>query len=354
MRALITGISGQDGSYLAEQLLDEGAEVHGLIRRSSSVNLSRLDPIRFVGAQGGAGEHAYDHQRLHLHYADLTEPERLWRLLDEIGPDEVYHLGAQSHVRVSFDEPGYTAAVTGLGTQHLLDAILQRAPQARVYVACSSEMFGASPPPQDETTPFRPRSPYACAKVYSYHLARHYRDRGLHVGTGILFNHESERRGETFATRKITRALGRIREGLQDRLQLGNLDARRDWGHAEDYVRAMRLIARHDEPGDFVIATGESYSVQDFLDEALLWHRDHPAAGRSLPADCVTADTPRLLRPTEVDSLCGDARKARRVLGWEPTVTFGELVARMCAHDWRLAQDEAAVLGVHHGLGGRS
>lgn len=353
MRALITGVSGQDGSYLVEQLLAEGAEVHGLVRRSSTVSgLTRLDGVRLVGAEGG--EHAYDHPRLHLHYGDLTEPERLWGLLDEIGPDEVYHLGAQSHVRVSFDEPGYTAAVTGLGTQHILEAVLQRAPRARVYVACSSEMFGASPPPQDETTPFRPCSPYGCAKVYSYHLARHYRDRGLFVGTGILHNHESERRGETFVTRKITRALGRIREGLQARLQLGNLDARRDWGHAADYVRAMVLIVRHGAPDDFVIASGVDRSVADFLAAAQAWHAAMPAPGYAPPDGCVVAGVGRLLRPTEVDVLRGDASKARRVLGWEPTVSFGGLVARMCAHDWQLAREEAAALAVRRrGLGGQ-
>lgn len=319
--ALLSGVTGQDGSYLAELLLAKGYEVHGLIRRASSFNTGRID-------------HIFD--QLHLHHGDLTEPERLSWLLRDIQPDEVYHLGAQSHVRVSFDEPGYTAAATGLGTQHLLDAVFRHVPAARVYVACSSEMFGSSHPPQDEETPFRPRSPYACAKVYSYHLARHYRDRGLFVAVGILFNHESERRGETFVTRKITRALARMRLGLQERLQLGNLSARRDWGHAEDYVRAMWIMLQAPEPDEFVVATGESHSVTEFLEAACAWHEI------TLPDERIVADVSRLLRPTEVDALEGDASKARWVLGWFPRVSFSELVARMCEADMALAVGERA------------
>jgi len=319
--ALLSGITGQAGSYLAELLLARGYEVHGLIRRASSFNTDRIDHI---------------FGQLQLHHADLTEPERLAWLLRGIEPDEVYHLGAQSHVRVSFDTPGYTAAVTGLGTQHLLEAVFRHRPEARVYVACSSEMFGASPPPQDEATPLRPRSPYACAKVYSFHLARHYRDRGLFVSAGILFNHESERRGETFVTRKITRALARIRLGLQNRLQLGNLQARRDWGHAEDYVRAMWLMLQEQIPDDYVIATGESHSVEDFLGAACAWHEIE------FPDERVEVGVQRLLRPTEVDALEGDASKARTRLGWEPRITFSELVDRMCEADYRLALGERA------------
>jgi GDPmannose 4,6-dehydratase len=306
--ALITGITGQDGSYLADLLLEKGHDVHGLIRRSSTFNTGRID-------------HIYGHERLRLHYGDMTEPARLSAVLGEVRPDEIYHLAAQSHVRVSFDEPDYTGAVVGLGTQHLLEAVRRTCPRARVYYAGSSEMFGASPPPQSEETPFRPRSPYGCAKAYGYHLARHYRDRGLFVGCGILFNHTGPRRGETFVTRKVTRAAARISVGLQSRLALGNLDARRDWGFAGDYVRAMWLMLQADEPDDFVVATGESHSVRDLLDAAfghvgLRW-QDH-----------VDLD-PRLMRPTEVDALCGDASKAHRLLGWRPTVTFTGLVDMM-------------------------
>jgi GDPmannose 4,6-dehydratase len=325
--ALVTGITGQDGSYLAEQLLDRGYEVHGIIRRSSSFNTGRLDPIY-------RDRHEED-VKLHLHYADLTEPSRLVRLLYEIQPDEVYHLGAQSHVRVSFDEPEYTSEVTGLGTVRMLEAIRDAQVSPRFYQASSSEMYGSAPPPQNEETPFHPRSPYAVAKVAAYWITVNYRESyGMHASNGILFNHESPRRGETFVTRKITRALARIQAGLQDKLYLGNLDALRDWGYAPDYTDAMWRMVQHDEPGDYVVATGEMHSVRDFLN----------AAGNHLGLDWeahVEID-PRYYRPAEVDALCGDPTKAREVLGWEPTVTFDELVKIMVDADVRELDDELA------------
>ena len=325
--ALVTGITGQDGSYLAEQLLDRGYEVHGIIRRSSSFNTGRLDPIY-------RDRHEED-VKLHLHYADLTEPSRLVRLLYDIEPDEVYHLGAQSHVRVSFDEPEYTSEVTGLGTVRMLEAIRDAQVSPRFYQASSSEMYGSAPPPQNEETPFHPRSPYAVAKVAAYWITVNYRESyGMHASNGILFNHESPRRGETFVTRKITRALARIQAGLQDKLYLGNLDALRDWGYAPDYTDAMWRMVQHDEPGDYVVATGEMHSVRDFLN----------AAGSHLDLDWeahVEID-PRYYRPAEVDALCGDPTKAREVLGWEPTVTFDELVKIMVDADVKDLEDELA------------
>jgi len=325
--ALVTGITGQDGSYLAEQLLDRGYEVHGMIRRSSSFNTGRLDPIY-------RDRHEED-VKLHLHYADLTEPSRLVRLLYDIEPDEVYHLGAQSHVRVSFDEPEYTSEVTGLGTVRMLEAIRDAQVSPRFYQASSSEMYGSAPPPQNEETPFHPRSPYAVAKVAAYWITVNYRESyGMHASNGILFNHESPRRGETFVTRKITRALARIQAGLQDKLYLGNLDALRDWGYAPDYTDAMWRMVQHDEPGDYVVATGEMHSVRDFLN----------AAGSHLDLDWeahVEID-PRYYRPAEVDALCGDPTKAREVLGWEPTVTFDELVKIMVDADVKDLEDELA------------
>ncbi|MBU6337293.1 MAG: GDP-mannose 4,6-dehydratase [Acidobacteria bacterium] len=325
--ALVTGITGQDGSYLAEQLLDRGYEVHGMIRRSSSFNTGRLDPIY-------RDRHEED-VKLHLHYADLTEPSRLVRLLYDIEPDEVYHLGAQSHVRVSFDEPEYTSEVTGLGTVRMLEAIRDAQVSPRFYQASSSEMYGSAPPPQNEETPFHPRSPYAVAKVAAYWITVNYRESyGMHASNGILFNHESPRRGETFVTRKITRALARIQAGLQDKLYLGNLDALRDWGYAPDYTDAMWRMVQHDEPGDYVIATGEMHSVRDFLN----------AAGSHLGLDWeahVEID-PRYYRPAEVDALCGDPTRAREVLGWEPTVTFDELVKIMVDADVKELEDDLA------------
>ena len=316
--ALITGITGQDGSYLAEQLLDKGYVVHGLIRRSSTFNTDRI-------------EHLYKdphdpEARLFLHYGDLTDGSRLTTLLEKVAPAEIYHLGAQSHVRVSFDEPEFTGEVTGLGTTRLLEAIRASEVPARFYQASSSEMFGATPPPQDESTPFYPRSPYAAAKVYAYWMVRNYREAyGIFACNGILFNHESPRRGETFVTRKITMAVARIAAGLQDELYLGNLDARRDWGYAPEYTDAMWRMLQADEPSDYVVATGTSYSVGDFVRMAfehagLDWERH------------VKFD-PRYLRPTEVDDLIGDASRAKEILGWEAKVHTPELVKIMVDAD---------------------
>jgi GDPmannose 4,6-dehydratase len=326
-KALVTGISGQDGSYLAEQLVQKGYEVHGLVRRSSSFNTERLDDLYRDPHESGV--------RLFLHYADLAEPTRLVKLVYELQPHEVYHLGAQSHVRVSFDTPEYTSEVTGLGTVRLLEAIRESGVQTRFYQASSSEMFGSAPPPQSETTPFHPRSPYAVAKVAAYWITVNYRESyGMFATNGILFNHESPRRGETFVTRKITRALARIEAGLQDKLYLGNLDAKRDWGYAPDYTDAMWRMLQTDEPDDYVVATGETHSVREFLEEAaeymgLDW------------SECVEID-PRYFRPAEVDVLLGDATKAKEKLGWEPTVTFSELVRIMVDADRKALADELA------------
>ena len=330
-KALITGITGQDGSYLAEQLLARGYEVHGLIRRSSSFNTGRLAEIY-------RDRHESD-VKLFLHYADLAESSRLVRLIYEIQPDEVYHLGAQSHVRVSFDIPEYTMDVTGMGTIRVLEAIRDAQITPRFYQASSSEMFGSAPPPQGENTAFHPRSPYAVAKVMGFWAAVNYRESyGMHASNGILFNHESPRRGETFVTRKITRALVRIQAGLQEKLYLGNLDAKRDWGYAPDFTEAMWMIVQHDEPGDYVIATGEMHSVRDFLN----------AAGEHLGIDWekVVEIDPTYYRAAEVDALCGDATKAREQLGWEPTVTFNELVKIMIDADVKQLADERAGLNI--------
>ena len=330
-KALITGITGQDGSYLAEQLLARGYEVHGLIRRSSSFNTGRLAEIY-------RDRHESD-VKLFLHYADLAESSRLVRLIYEIQPDEVYHLGAQSHVRVSFDIPEYTMDVTGMGTIRMLEAIRDAQITPRFYQASSSEMFGSAPPPQGENTPFHPRSPYAVAKVMGFWAAVNYRESyGMHASNGILFNHESPRRGETFVTRKITRALVRIQAVLQEKLYLGNLDAKRDWGYAPDFTEAMWMIVQHDEPGDYVIATGEMHSVRDFLN----------AAGEHLGMDWekVVEIDPTYYRAAEVDALCGDATKAREQLGWEPTVTFNELVKIMVDADVKQLADERAGLNI--------
>ena len=321
-KAFITGITGQDGSYLAELLLDKGYEVHGLIRRASTFNTARVEHLYTDPHVEGA--------RFFLHYGDLTDGSRLVTLLDRIRPDEVYHLGAQSHVRVSFDEPVFTGDTTGLGTSRLLEAIRMIGLPCRFYQASSSEMFGATPPPQHEGTAFWPRSPYGAAKVYGYWMARNYREAyGLFAANGILFNHESPRRGETFVTRKITRAAARISLGLDTELHLGNLDSVRDWGYAKEYVEAMWLMLQADEPGDFVVATGTAYSVRDFLGFAfghvgLDW-QDH-----------VRFDE-RYLRPTEVDALIGDASKAAEVLHWKPSVLAPELAALMVDADRELA-----------------
>jgi len=326
-KALITGITGQDGSYLAEQLLERGYEVHGLVRRSSSFNTERIDHLYQDPHQEGT--------RLFLHYAELTDGSRLSRLMYELQPDEVYHLGAQSHVRVSFDIPEYTADVTAMGTVRLLEAIRETGVETRFYQASSSEMFGSAPPPQSESTPFRPCSPYATAKLMAYWTVVNYREAyGMFAANGILFNHESPRRGETFVTRKITRALARIQAGLQEKLYLGNLDAKRDWGYTPDFTDAMWRIVQRDEPADYVIATGEMRSVREFLDHAA----EHLGMNW---ADFVEFD-PRYLRPVEVDELRGDASRAREELGWEPTVAFEELVKLMVDADVRLLDDQLA------------
>jgi GDPmannose 4,6-dehydratase len=304
-RAIITGITGQDGSYLAELLLAKGYEVHGFIRRSSSFNTQRIDHIYEVPQEKV--------QRLFLHFADLSDGSRLVTLLNEIQPDEVYNLAAQSHVRVSFDEPEYTADTTGLGTIRLLEAIRSAGVSPRFYQASSSEMFGATPPPQNEDTPFYPRSPYGVAKVYSYWITRNYREAyDLFACNGILFNHESPRRGGTFVTRKITRAVARIAAGEQSELFMGNLDSVRDWGYAPEYVEGMWRMLQHDEPGDYVLATNTAYTVKDFLRMSF----EH--AG--LDWEKYVRFDERYLRPTEVDALIGDYSKARDVLGWTPKV----------------------------------
>lgn len=316
--ALITGITGQDGSYLAEQLLANGYVVHGLIRRSSTFNTARIDHLYRDPHDPEA--------RLFLHYGDLTDGSRLVTLLERIGPGEIYHLGAQSHVRVSFDEPEFTGDVTGLGTTRLLEAIRVSEVPAKFYQASSSEMFGATNPPQDESTLFYPRSPYAAAKVYAYWMVRNYREAyGLFACNGILFNHESPRRGETFVTRKITMAVAAIAAGRQKELYLGNLDAKRDWGYAPEFTDAMWRMLQVDEPGDYVVATGTSYSVGDFVRMAF----EHVG----LEWEKYVKFDPRYLRPTEVDDLIGDASKAREVLGWEASVLPPELVRIMVDAD---------------------
>jgi GDPmannose 4,6-dehydratase len=325
-RALITGITGQDGSYLAELLLEKGYEVHGVIRRSSSFNTQRIDHIY---------RDAHDpRSRLFLVHGDLSDSSALNTILRQVVPDEIYNLGAQSHVRVSFDVPEYTTDVTAIGTIRILEAIREAGIKPKFYQASSSEMFGKTvETPQKETTPFHPRSPYACAKVFAYYATVNYREAyNLFACNGILFNHESERRGETFVTRKITRAATRIKLGLQDKLYLGNLDAKRDWGYAKDYVEAMWLMMQAEKSDDYVIATGETHSVKEFVEAAfsyldLDW-QEH-----------VEID-PWYYRPSEVDLLLGDASKARKELGWEPRVSFPELVRLMVDHDLVLAKEE--------------
>jgi GDPmannose 4,6-dehydratase len=325
-RAFITGITGQDGSYLAELLLEKGYEVHGLIRRASTFNTGRIDHLYQDPHERGV--------RLRLHYGDLGDASGINKVLREVRPAEIYHLGAQSHVRVSFDTPEYTADVSGVATIRLLEAIRDAGIETRFYQASSSELFGDSPAPQSETTPFAPRSPYAIAKLLAYYTTVNYREAyGIYAVNGILFNHESPRRGETFVTRKITRAAARIKLGLQDKLFLGNLEARRDWGYAGDYVEAMWRMLQQPEPDDFVIATGETHSVRDFLERAFA------AVGLDWRAH-LDID-PRYFRPTEVDELCGDASKAARVLGWKPTVDFDGLVDLMVAADLEAAEREA-------------
>ncbi|MCD6486478.1 MAG: GDP-mannose 4,6-dehydratase [Syntrophobacterales bacterium] len=322
-KAFITGITGQDGSYLAEFLLDKGYEVHGLIRRSSTFNTGRIDHLY---------KDLHDPEtRMYLHYGDLSVSAHLTNLLSDIKPDEIYHLGAQSHVRVSFDTPEYTGDITGLGTIRLLEAIRKTGIRAKFYQASSSEMFGAASPPQSELTPFQPRSPYAAAKVYSYYVVKNYRDAyNIFACNGILFNHESPRRGKTFVTRKITAAATRIKLGLREKLYLGNLDAKRDWGFAGDYVEAMWMMLQQDKPDDFVIATGETHSVREFVERVFekldLDYRQY-----------VEIDE-RYFRPTEVDVLLGDSTKAQKILGWKPETTFDQLIGMMIETDLELAE----------------
>ena len=325
--ALITGVTGQDGSYLAEFLLGRGYEVHGLIRRASSFNTGRLDGIYKDPHESGV--------RFLMHYGDLSDSGSLVNLIRQLQPDEIYHLGAQSHVKVSFEVPEYTADTTGMGTVRILEAIRASGVDTRFYQAGSSEMFGAVPPPQSESTPFHPRSPYGVAKVFAHWMTVNYREaHGLYACNGILMNHESPRRGETFVTRKITRAVARIKAGLQEKVYLGNLDARRDWGYAPEYVEAMWMMLQQDSPDDFVIATGEAHTVREFAELAfgrvdLNWE------------DYVEID-PSYYRPSEVDYLLGDASKAKNVLGWSPRTSFEELVTIMVDADVQLLEDELA------------
>ncbi len=316
--ALITGITGQDGSYLAELLLSKGYRVHGVIRRASSFNTDRIDHLY-------QDPHEAD-QRLILHYGDLTDGSQLARLIRTIEPDEIYNLAAQSHVAVSFQQPEYTGNVDGLGVIRLLEAVRESGIDTRLYQAGTSEMFGDAPPPQSEASPFQPRSPYAAAKLYAYWVVRNYREAyDMHAVTGILFNHESPRRGETFVTRKITRALARIVSGHQDKLYLGNLDAKRDWGHAADYVRAMWMMVQADTPRDYVIGTGESYSIREFLDVSF--------GVVGLDWEPFVEIDHAYFRPTEVEYLQADPSLARDELGWKPEVTFEQLVAEMVGAD---------------------
>lgn len=328
MKALITGITGQDGSYLAELLLEKGYEVHGIVRRSSMINTHRID-------------HIYD--QIQLHYGDLTDSGNIISLVQKIKPDEVYNLAAMSHVKVSFEMPEYTGEVDALGTLRILDAIRLLDHECKFYQASTSELYGlVQEVPQNEKTPFYPRSPYGCAKLYSYWITKNYREAyGIHASNGILFNHESQRRGETFVTRKITMGLSRISSGLQHELVLGNLDAKRDWGHAKDYVRGMWMIAQHDTPDDFVLATGKMYSVKEFVEHAaeyfgfsIRWRGEGleevgycAAMGRD-----IIKVSDKYYRPTEVEQLLGDATKAKEVLGWEPELSFKDLVEDMCIY----------------------
>jgi GDPmannose 4,6-dehydratase len=330
-RAFITGITGQDGSFLAEQLLGKGYEVHGLIRRSSTFNTERIDHLYHDRNEPGV--------RLFLHYGDLSSSDQLTNLIYNVAPEEIYHMGAQSHVKVSFEMPEYTGDVVAIGTTRILEAVRRSGIKTRFYQASSSEMYGDAPGPQNEETVFRPRSPYAAAKLYAYWLTRTYREGyRLFACNGILFNHESERRGETFVTRKITRAATRIKVGLQKELYLGNLEARRDWGYAGEYMEVVWLILQQDDADDYVIATGEDHSVREFVAEAfgrldLDWER------------YVKVD-PKYLRPTEVEQLIGDASKAARRLGWRPKVMFKELVRVMVDHDLELARNEVEMKSV--------
>ena len=330
-KALITGITGQDGSYLAELLLEKGYNVHGIIRRSSLINTNRID-------------HIYD--KINLHYGDLTDSTNLISIIQKIQPDEIYNLGAQSHVKVSFETPEYTGQVDALGTLRVLEAVrlLGLSKKVRIYQASTSEMFGlVQEIPQKETTPFYPRSPYGCAKVYGYWITKNYREAyGMYACTGILFNHESPRRGETFVTRKITRGLKAISEGKQNVLYLGNLDAKRDWGHAKDFVKAMWLMLQQESPDDYVIATGKQYSVREFVNKAstyfgfdIEWYGsgDDEIGIDKNTKKTIIAINPKYYRPTEVETLLGDSNKAKENLGWEPVITFEKLVEDMCINE---------------------
>ena len=325
-RALITGITGQDGSYLAELLIAKGYEVHGVMRRSSSFNTDRIDHIYQDPHE--------DDVRLKLHHGDLTDGSQLARLIRQVQPDEIYNLAAQSHVAVSFHQPEYTGDVDGIGVVRLLEAIREAEVPCRLYQAGTSEMFGDAPPPQNEDSEFRPRSPYAAAKLYGYHLVKNYREGyNMYACTGILFNHESPRRGETFVTRKITRAVAAIVAGVQDTLYLGNLDARRDWGHARDYVEAMWLMLQQDEPCDYVVGTGEAHSVREFAERAFAYV--------GLDWEPFVAIDPHYFRPTEVEHLHADPSRAMTELGWKPRTTFTELVEEMVEAD--LAEHELSL-----------
>jgi len=328
-KAFLTGITGQDGSYLAELLLGKGYEVHGLIRRSSTFNTDRIDHLYH-------DFHDPD-TRLFLHYGDLSVSGQLMDLLHSIAPDEIYHLGAQSHVRVSFDMPEYTGDITGMGTLRILEAIRKTGIKTKFYQASSSEMFGAAAPPQNEKTIFQPRSPYGAAKVYAYYIAQNYRDAyGIFASNGILFNHESPRRGETFVTRKITRAATQITLGLKEKLYLGNLDAKRDWGFAGDYVEAMWMMLQQEKPDDFVIATGETHSVREFAQKVF--------AKLGLNYNKYVMVDQRYFRPTEVDVLLGDSAKAKNILGWQPKINFENLIDMMIAADLELAKKEKTLV----------
>ena len=325
--ALITGVTGQDGSHLAELLLQKGYEVHGLIRRASSFNTERLESIYRDPHESGV--------HFLMHYGDLSDSGSLVNLIRDLEPDEIYHLGAQSHVKVSFDIPEYTADATGMGTIRMLEAIRASGVETRFYQASSSEMFGSAPPPQNEDTPFHPRSPYGVAKVFAYWATVNYREAyGMFASNGILFNHEGERRGETFVTRKITRAVARIKAGIQDKLYLGNLDAKRDWGYAPEYVEAMWMMLQHAEPLDLVIASGEAHTVREFAQIAF--------AHAGLDWEQHVEVDPNYFRPAEVDYLLGDPSKAKTVLGWTPRTSFQDLVTIMVDADIKLLEDEMA------------
>jgi GDPmannose 4,6-dehydratase len=334
-KALVTGITGQDGSYLAELLLSKDYEVHGVVRRGSTPTTERIDHL--------CGED--NSQKICLHYGDLSDSSSLRDIIEHVQPNEIYNLGAQSHVKVSFTQAEYTAEVTGIGTLRLLEAIRsfqeRNGCQIRFYQASSSEMFGAAPPPQTMATPFHPRSPYGVAKLYAFwQTVNHRESYDMFACNGILFNHESPRRGETFVTRKITRAVGRIKLGLQKKLHLGNMEARRDWGHARDYVEAMWLMLQQDTPRDYVVATGEAYSVRDFAEKAFaLVDLDY--------RDFVEVD-PRFFRPAEVDFLLGDPEETNRVLKWTPQISFDQLVREMVESDLELAHQERTLMDAHH------